>query len=291
MLLWAACVAGFALTVYLLARVQIEALRGWELDRLAAALRRGDLERAEVFQPDNLVFSFPTSIALQFALLGLAVIATAWLGRRAIAVALPFVVMLTSVAPAFWGDGAYVPTPLGENDLGIWTSLVMYSAGSSSAEWPVWPLVLGSVVQVVLLLLPLVAAPVVKPRFAVKKVAARAVLPALALAVLALALVPSPSSSELYRAPTVAIALAFFVVILSTGRGPLGVRLTAAVLIPTAIAPIVLSSALDDTRAGVAFTIVTAAASVITLLISFGFARFRSYIASREGADVVAAGV
>ena len=291
MLLWAASVAVFALTLYLLARVQLETLRTWEMTGLAQALREGNLERAEAFAVDNIVLFFPTSVVTQFALLGLAVIATAWLGRRAIAVALPFVVFLTSFASAFWGEGASVPHPLGEYDSSLWGSLVMKPAMGSYTELPLWPLILGSIVQLVLLLMPLIAAPAVKPLFAVRDVAARALIPALALAILALAMVPAPSSSELYRAPVVAIALAFFVVILSTGRGPLAVRLTAAIVVPTAIAPIVLSSALDDTGSGVAFTLATAAASIVVLLISFGLARLRSHLAAREGADVVAAGV
>jgi len=292
MLLWAGSVAVFALVMYLLARGQLADFRAYEFAAIADALRAGNLEQASMYQPDpTRVLWYPTSVVIQFAILGLTVIATASIGRRAIAIAIPFIVLAASVAPAYWGEGGLAPQPLGHYDNDMWAWLVAEPALGDYAALPVWPLLLGSAVQVILLLLPLVAAPAVKPMLALSNAAGRAIVPGLALAVLALALVPAPSASEMYRAPVVAVTLAFIVTALATGRGPLGVRLTAAVAIPAVLAPIVLSTALDNDAQGVALSAAAATSAVVVLLFSFGLARLRSHVAAREGADVVAAGV
>jgi hypothetical protein len=291
-LVWAASVTVFALVMYLLARGQLASLRANELAAMADALRAGNLEQAAMYQTDpTLVLWYPTSVVIQFAILGLGAIGTASMGRRSIALAIPFVAVAASFAPAYWGEGGLAPQPLGHYDNNMWAWLVSGPGMGKYAELPVWPLVLGSTVQVMLLLLPLVGAPAVRSRMSLSQVAARAMIPGLALAVLALAFVPAPSSSEIYRGPVVAIALAFFVTALAAGRGPLVVRLTAAVVIPAAMAPIVLSTALDNNSQGVALSAAAAAASVVVLLFSSGLARLRSHLTAREGRDVVAAGV
>ncbi len=291
-LVWAGAVAVFALVMYLLARGQLEDLRAHELGAMADAFRTGNLKQAAMYQSDpTLMLWYPTSVVIQFALLGLAVIATASMGRRSIAIAIPFVVLAASFAPAYWGEGGLAPQPLGHYDNNLWAWLVSEPGMDKYAELPVWPLVLGSAVQVMLLLLPLVAAPAVKPLLSLSQVVARAIIPGLALAVLALALVPAPSADEIYRAPVLAIALAFFVTAITTGRGPVAVRLTAAVVIPAALTPIVLSTALDNNAQGVAFSAAAAAAAVVVLLFGFGLERLRSRLSANDSTDVVAAGV
>jgi hypothetical protein len=290
MLLWASAVSVYALVMFLLMRGQIEALRAWEQAAVADALRAGNVKQAAMYRPDDLVQLYPISVVTQFALLGLAVVATAWLGRKAIAVALPTVVMLTSFAPAYWGGGGLAPQPLGQDDVNVWAWLVSEPGVDNYAQLPVWPLVLGSVVQVTLLVLPLIAAPAVKPLLTGAHVAARAALPALALAVLALALVPAPSASELYRGPVVAVALALIVTALATGHGHPAVRIALSVVIPSVVASIVLSSALARADDGLAIASATATASVIVLLMTTGITRLRAHTSSDEGAEFVAAG-
>lgn len=282
--LWGMSVALFAVILYLLAAFQAERIEAFNLQQLVAALREGNAEQVGAIQANITYFYYPTSVLAQFAALGLAVIVTAWLGRRAVAVALPFVVVLASLAPAYWGEGTLSPQPLGQGDMNLWGTLVAEPAQLSYAGLPIWPLLLGSFVQVTLLVVPLVPAPSRLAPLPAMDVMARALVPSALVALLALAFVPPPSAPELYRAPLIAVALALLVTALATGVGPLLVRIVAAIAVPTVIAPIALSSSLDNPAHGWLLAAVAAAGSVLVLVTTLGISWAKERFASRAQA-------
>ncbi|HEX5017831.1 MAG TPA: hypothetical protein VFX15_09635 [Actinomycetes bacterium] len=262
-------VALFALILFLLSQHQLAALQARELERLSEALRLGNLEQASVIDASNLVSLFPTSVVVQFAVLGLAVIVTARMGRRAIAIALPFVVVVASLAPAYWGDGGLAPQPLGQDDWNLWGSLVSDWVTPYDAL-PVWPLVLGAAVQTVLLLLPLIAVPKTSAALPAKHVVVRSLIPAAVLAVVALTVVPPTDSAGVYRAPLIAVALTAFVIALLTGIGPASARIAAAIGVPTATAAVVIGNPLDQAFPVWTLTIGTALCASLIVAISYG---------------------
>lgn len=231
---------------------------------------------AEVPFDGGLAFYFPTSVLVQFALLGLAVLATAWLGRRWLAFSLPLAVMLASITHAYWGFGAVAPHPLGEDDLGLWSWLVLNPERDYSAM-AVWPLILGAGLQTLLLLVPLLAAPTTgSAPLPTKDVLLRAAAPAVGLALIALALVPPPTGESLLKAPMCVVALTYFVLALVTGDRPLWARVSSAVAIPALLAPVVLSPYLDNPAHGAVMALMTAVSSVLVLSITGGVEWARS---------------
>lgn len=284
--LWVAAVSAYALILFLLAQFQTQRMQAWEMEQIVSALRDGNPEQAAMYGSDPMTLLYPTSVLVQFAMLGLAVIATAWMGRRAIAVALPLAVTLASVAPAYWGEGSPAPHPLGENDWNTWGSLVGEPAIASYSALPVWPLMLGSAVQVALLLIPLIAAPPVRANLLAKDVVLRAAIPAAALATIALAFVPAPSAQEIFRAPLVAFVLSLLVTALASGRGPITVRIGAAVAIPAVLAPIVLSTSLDSSAQGWALAAVAAGGAIFVLTLTSALTWLRGRFGSTRGAAI-----
>ena len=200
--LWVAAVSAYALILFLLAQFQMQQLQAWEMEQLVTALRDGNLEQAAVYGASPLVFVYPTGMVVNFALVGLAVVALAWTGRRALAWALPFAMALVSISPAYSSTGPSVPHPLSGGDQGtLWGSLVLQPAMGSVESVATWPLLLGVAVQTSLLLLPLVAAPARRAAVPLASAARRAVIPTAAVAVVALASIEFPSTDELYRVP------------------------------------------------------------------------------------------
>ncbi|MEO8106249.1 MAG: hypothetical protein ABI720_02935 [Actinomycetes bacterium] len=260
--LWASAVGAFALILYLLTAFQLEQLRRYSFEQAATALRNGEVRRAAAYLSDDYSFFYPTSLVVQFAALGLAVITTAWLGRRALAAALPFAIVVTSLAPSYWGEGPWAPQPLGEGDRGLWGSL------SGIDGFPMWPFLLGSLVQLSLLLLPLVAAPRVSAALPSMDAVFRALVPGAVLALIALAAVPSPSGQELWRAPLTALLLTALVTMLFTGDRPLVTRVAAAILVPAGLVPILLSTSLDNQTQGVGMTLAVAGGAALVLLLT-----------------------
>lgn len=194
-------------------------------------------------------------------------IVTAWLGRRALAFAVPFVVMLASMAPGYWGNGSLAPQPIGEYDLSLWGWLV-FNRHQDYSSLPIWPLVLGSCVQLGLLLVPLVAAPSMRRApLPTRDTLLRTAVPAAGLALLMLALVQPPDGEAVLKASLCAVALTYFVVALAAGERQTWARLTAAVAIPAMLAPVVLSSYLDDPAHGAVMVAATALSSALVLFI------------------------
>jgi len=284
--LWVAAVSAYALILFLLAQFQMQRMQAWDMEQIVSALRDGNVERAAMYGTDPITLLYPTTVLVQFAVIGLTVIATSWLGRRAIAVAVPLAVTLASVAPAYWGEGSLAPHPLGESDWNSWGSLANEPAMVSYSSLPLWPLLLGSAVQVSLLLLPLIAAPPVRASLPAKEVVFRAAIPAAALATIALTFVPAPSAQEVFRAPLVALVLSLLVTALASGRGPITLRIGAAVAIPTALAPIALSTSLDNAAQGWVLAASAAGGAVFVLTISTGLAWLRKRFGSTQGAAI-----
>jgi hypothetical protein len=279
--------------VLLLTKFQLEQIRSAEFAQQAAAYRDGRDELARLITGD-LAFIYPTSVVIQFAAAGLAIIATAWLGRRLLALALPFFVMVASIAPSYWGDGASAPQPLGQDDWGYWSSLAL-SPQMLLERWggthpyqhlTVWPLVLGSLFQVGLWCLPLIAAPATRiAALPWKVVIQRGLLPASVLALAVLAVVSPPTSEAIYRAPLVAFGIGLFATALATTARPFAVRVAAAILVPAVIAPIALSSALDNDQQGWALAVATAVSAGLALTLTTAQAWMRKHLTSRRTAE------
>jgi hypothetical protein len=287
--LWALGVTVYTIVVFLLTRYQLELLHTRDLANLAAALRDGDQPLVAMYSSDHqqLVYAFPTTVVVQFAVMGLAVIATAWTGRRLLAIALPFVVLVGSLAPA-WGAGGLTVTPLGQEDWGFWASLTGAPWVVDGAGFAVWPLVLGSVLQTCFWLLPLIAAPMNKTApLPAKDVVARATLPSAALAIVVLAIVSAPSGEGIYRAPLVAFGIGVVATALATVSRPAPVRLLIAVAVPAAVVPIAHSNAFEQPAQLWALAGATAACAVLIL----GLTALVSWIQQRIGSDASTDGV
>lgn len=244
--LWAACVGLFGLVLLLLSVIQQEQIRAYDLStQLARVVAGKDLLQVE----DSIQLWYQTSTLVQFAAVGLAVLATAWLGRRVLAAALPLIIAISSLAPAYFGQGTLAPHPIGESDSNVWGSLVLQPT-ISPVETATWPLYLGIAVQTALLLLPLLAAPRTAAPMPSHDTLVRAAVPAAILALLALALLEPEAGSTLWHVPAIAAALTYLVLFLAEGTRPRGLRILAAIAIPTVLAPVVLESALENPAHG-----------------------------------------
>jgi hypothetical protein len=284
--LWVAAVGAQALIIFLLAQFQLQQGQAWTLDQIASALRAGDIERADGLGSSPWSFVYPTELLIRFSLVGLAVIALAWTGRRALAWALPFAVAIVSISPAYWGHGALAPHPLGEGaDWNLWGSLVLRPATPNVDGVPTWPLVLGVAVQTALLLLPLVAAPA---RHAVVTMASafrRAAIPTAAVALVVMASVEYPSVDELYRVPGAALVLGFVAGAVATGAGSAMARIPAAIAVPAIIGPILLSNFSDNTRQYVLLSLAIACGAAFIVLGTLAAPRVHERFTTLRHAD------
>lgn len=265
--LWVAAVSAYALVLFLLAQFELQRLQAWEMEQLASALRDGNLEQAAVLGASPLVFAYPTGLVVKFALVGLAVVALAWTGRRALAWTLPFAMALVSISPAYSSNGTPVPHPLSGGDQGaLWESLVLQPAMRSYESLATWPLLLGVAVQTSLLLLPLVAAPARRAVVPLASAARRAAIPTAAVAVVALASIEFPSVDELYRVPASVLVLGLVAGAVATGAGSAWLRLPAAVAVPAIIGPIILPDFNSTTGQYVMLSLAVAAGALFVAL-------------------------
>lgn len=265
--LWVATVSAYALILFLLAQFQMQQLQALEMEQIVSALRDGNLEQAAVFGVSPVVFLYPTAMVVKYALVGLAVIALAWTGRRALAWTLPFAMALVSISPAYSSTGPSVPHPLSGGDQGaLWGSLVLQPAIRSVDSVATWPLLLGVAVQTSLLLLPLVAAPARRAAVPLASAARRAAIPTVAVAVVALASIEFPSTDELYRVPASVLVLGLVAGAVATGAGSAWLRLPAAVAVPAIIGPIILPDFNSTTGQYVMLSLAVAAGALFVVL-------------------------
>lgn len=274
--LWAGSVAAFGVILYLLAALQRQQLHAADLARLTRALREGNSEQVAVSASSlGYGLQFPTTLLVQFAVLGLVVVVCAWLGRRGLAVAVPVAAVLASLAPAYWGEGSQTPHPIGEDDSGLWGGLAR-DGGSLGATgwsdygaWPTWPLWFGIAVQTMLLLLPLAAAPRAgSAPLPSKDALLRAAVPAAVMGVAALAVVPAGSPGELIQAAVVAAALGYVVTFLMVGDRPRFARVALAAVVPAVTAPVLLETRLDTPGQGLLLALVVGAMSLIVIALT-----------------------
>jgi len=265
--LWVAAVGAYALTLFLLAQFQMQQFQAWEMEQLVSALRDGNLELADVLGASPLVFAYPAGLVVKFALVGLAVVALAWTGRRTLAWALPFAMALVSISPAYSSTGPPVPHPLSGGDQGnLWGSLVAQPAMRSYDSLSTWPFFLGVAVQTSLLLLPLVAAPTRRAAVPLASAARRAAIPTAAVAVVALASIDFPSVDELYRVPASVLVLGLVAGAVATGAGSAWLRLPAAVAVPAIIGPIILPDFNSTTSQYVMLSLAVAVGALFVVL-------------------------
>jgi hypothetical protein len=265
--LWLVAVGAQALVLFLLAQYQLQQLQTLKMREVVDLIARGELASARRYaaQPDY--FFYPTEILVQFALVGVAVILLAWTGRRALAFALPVALVAVSIGPAYVSQGPTSVTPIGEGgDWSLWASLVLLPGSEQPGNASTWPLLLGVVVQTVLLLLPLIAAPTRQPAVPLSTAVGWAAIPATFVAVIALATLEFPSANQLYTVPLAGFFLTLLAGAIATGAGGTWQRLGAAVAAPAFIAPIVMPIDTTNTRQDVALGLMVAAVSALLVL-------------------------
>lgn len=265
--LWLVAVGAQALILFLLAQYQLQQLQTLKMREVVDLIARGELASARRYgaQPDY--FFYPTEILVQFALVGVAVILLAWTGRRALAFALPVALVAVSIGPAYVSQGPTSVTPIGEgDDWSLWASLVLLPGSEQPGNASTWPLLLGVVVQTVLLLLPLIAAPTRQPAVPLSTAVRWAAIPATFVAVIALATLEFPSANQLYTVPLAGFFLTLLAGAIATGAGGTWRRLGTAVAVPAFIAPIVMPIDTTNTRQDVALGLMVAAVSALLVL-------------------------
>jgi len=274
--LWAAAVGAQALILFLLAQFQLQQLQTLKMQQIVELIARGDLASARNYGAEPDYFYFPTEVLVQFALVGLAVVLLAWTGRRALAWALPLGIAVVSVGPAYVSQGPASVTPIGEGgDWYLWAALVLPPGTERPGDASTWPLVLGVVVQTVLLLLPLIAAPVRHAPVPLMTAVRWTALPAAVVAVIALATLEVPNTSQLYTVPLAGFLLTVLAGTIATGAGGTWQRLAAAVAVPAFIAPIVMPIDTANVRQDVGLGLIAAAASALVLLGMFALPTLR----------------
>lgn len=239
--LWVAAVAAQALILFLLAQYQLQQLLTWENQVVVDLVRRGQLDAAAEWSAEPDYLYYPTGALVVFGLVGLAVVVVAAVGRRSLALAMPVMVAIASLAPAYNSRGPAVPQPLSDLQDGYsWGALAVGPAQAQAETASPWPLLLGVAVQTGLLLLPLVAAPRARADLSLVAAVRRSALPTLAVAIVAVAAIPFPTSTELVRVPAAVALIGVVAAAIATGLGPLWFRLSAAVVVPGILGPVIL---------------------------------------------------
>jgi hypothetical protein len=231
--LWVAAVAAQALVLFLLAQFTLQQHLARDSELTAVLIRRGELEAAASLASQPAYLLFPASVLVVFALVGLAVLALAWTGRRTLAWLLPIGVALASIGPAWRAQGATAPHPISElrSDWLGWGSLVA-GPNQDLGSAAIWPLVLGVGVQTALLMLPLVSTPVRRAEVPLSTAVRWAAVPTAVLMIASLAFTPDPGADDPYRLPVTAAVVGLLAGAMATGAGTPWVRLPAAVLVP-----------------------------------------------------------
>lgn len=293
LVLWVAAVAAQALILFLLAQYQLQQVQAMHAEVVASLIGQEKLEAAAQWAAEPAYLYYPTAALVQFALVGLAVVITAWVGRRPLAWLVPFGVALASIAPAYTSRGPLVPQPISElGDTSLWGALGVAPAQNSVEGVPTWPLLLGVAVQTALLLLPLVAAPMRRAPLSMAVAARRAALPTVAVAILAVATIQYPSTDDLMRMPVAIALVGLLAAGIATGAGSPWLRLPAAVLAPAFVGPFVIpidtTDALQDAVLGVGVAVGAAVIVLGTLATPWVDAQLAA-LRHRSGPEVPAA--
>ena len=261
MLLWVAAVGAQALILFLLMQHQLQQWYARDFEFVANMLRDGRVNEATVAAQaaSTDYITYPVDALVDFALIGLAVVALAWTGRRALAWGLPLLVALATLGPAFNARGTVSLQPVGQlDDWSLWDSLSTSLPGELLGQS--WVLLLGVVVQTTLLMLPLVAAPHRRAQVSLASATRAAALPTAGVMVVALTTLDFADPSDLYLMPLVAMTIGLLAGAIATGAGSALIRLPAAVLVPAVLGavvmPLYLSGAPD---AAIAFGVAVAA--------------------------------
>ena len=244
---WLTGVVLFGLVLWVV--VTREALRGLERMRqydLRAYLQTHDLHMliTNVHEP-AWVPGVPWLAVAGFAVLGATALALAWTGRRAVALALPLVVAALSLGPSLLGarnGTGLVPHPFGdaESDFAIWTLLPVVDWLKQPLLLPTWPYLLGSALQIALVVLPVLLMPRRRAVLPLTEVVAL-VAPLLGLVVV----VQLMWTTSLFDVRQLLPGLLGGTVVLvsgliATGDGRRWLRLPAAALLPGALAAFLL---------------------------------------------------
>ena len=99
--LWLVAVGAQALILFLLAQYQLQQAQTFKLQTVVGLISDGDLSSAQRYGAETDFLYYPTEVLIQFALVGLAIVMLAWVGRRSLAWTLPFGIAALSISPAY----------------------------------------------------------------------------------------------------------------------------------------------------------------------------------------------
>ncbi len=213
---WVVAVVGYALVLMLVTSIGLHRFATWDMNQVREALAAGDTERASMIaNSGDIAFFVPWADIAAFAAVGACALAVAWAGFRWAALVVPALVTLMTIGPAVsWFHNQ--PQPLVAHPFGegggnsLWTVLVSEPA-SDGVTLPGWPYHLGSAIQLVALLIPILLTPRVRAIVSWRHVAVLATVPIVVAAFLGLA----TSSGIAAYTDVSPVLLAMVVVVLS----------------------------------------------------------------------------
>ena len=236
---WLGCVLAFGLILQLATWWTLSREHARAVDRLVDAVATGDTQRARMLADGLTSWSwtvaFPWLELAGFALVGLTVLALARAGSRWCAVALPFVFALVSIRElAFWQGGGLSPVPFGEMggilDWSPWTMLLDDPSFGVTGTAPA--MLIGTAVQTVMLLIPLVLTPRMTPRIELSQVVQRLAVPAITVTGLGLFFTSTDVFTGL-RTTAAALTLVALSGLLNAADTSRRLRIPAAIVLPS----------------------------------------------------------
>ena len=189
---WVVSVVGYGLVLMVVTLIGLHRFQVWEMNQVRDALAAGDTERASMLANSGGLAPFvPWADIAAFAAIGACALAVAWAGFRWAALVLPALVTVMTVGPAVsWFHDQPQPLvahPFGEGGgYSLWTVLVAQPA-SDNVTLPSWPYHLGTAIQLVALLIPILFTPRVRAVVPLRHVATLAAFPIAVAALLGLA--------------------------------------------------------------------------------------------------------
>ena len=249
---WLVAVVGYGLVLTVVELVGLRRFDQWQLGQIQRALASGDLKAATMWSANaEVAMVVPWTDIAAFVGVGACVLAVAWAGYRWVALSLPVLLAVITFGPTVDWYGAQpqhlVAHPIGEGGgYSLWSALVAVPA-SQNVTMPAWPYHVGSVVQLVGLLVPVLLTPQVRAASSWRHVLGVASIPIAVAAFLGLATAASIAGYADLSPAVLAIIVVLLAGLISSGRRGVAARVGAVVL------PAVLGAAMYPLLSHVTF--------------------------------------
>jgi hypothetical protein len=213
----------------------------WNDQQVVAAMAAHDATRAAMFADGaaTIWIQVPWTDIAAFALISATALAVAWSGRRRTALLLPFVTAALTLEPAVnWYTAQpepLVPHPVGEGGgYALWTALVATPA-STGQTMPAWPYLLGTALELVAILVPVLLAPRLTPGADGRRLITLAAVPATVVTISVMATTADTTAwTSLAPALLAIVTILLTVIIASRRTGRL--RYVVAIALPAGYA-------------------------------------------------------